>query len=384
MSKSNAGDRLQVGERVKIYKRGRKKTWTACFSWGGKHHRVSLKTRSEKVARGKATRLETVLDEGEYMPRILAVPVALPTATISKASEEYLAYKRSGKFRKRSQAKYKSAIREFQMFCEANGTKNISDVTLRIFDRYRAKRSAERAAKTAHTEFVILKNFFKWCAERKLIADDPLAKETFAKPRAKPKDAPDLKQVNQILKQFEGQRLVALGILAFTGMRAGECQRLRYDLGDVDLEGNWIHIVSREGEDQTKSGDSWKVPIHPRLKKLLATMPKTKRKWFLTAPPSRKYPNGDHRHNMKHLTEAFEDALTRLGIAAGRKNNGFVLHSLRAFFKTHCVNERIPREVVDAWQNHKDGRRETASDRYYNLSDEESQKQMKQVPFGDG
>lgn len=384
MSKSNEGDRLLVGERVKIYRRGRKERWSACFWWKGNHHRVALKTRSEKEARRKAAKLDTDLSEGEYSPSRKTAGKTLPPSTIAQAKDEYLAFKRSGKFRKKSQAKYTSAIREFQIFCESNGTKNIADVTLRIFDRYRAKRSAERAAKTAHTEFVILKNFFKWCAERKLIADDPLAKETFAKPRLKPKDVPNLKQVNQILKQFEGQRLVALGILAFTGMRAGECQRLRYDLGDVDLEGNWIHIVSREGEDQTKTGDSWKVPIHPRLKKLLATMPKTKRKWFLTAPPSRQFPNGDHRHNMKHLTEAFEEVLRKLDIAAGRKNNGFVLHSLRAFFKTHCVNEGIPREIVDAWQNHKDGRRGTASDGYYNLSDEESQKQMKKVPFGDG
>ncbi|WP_254510299.1 tyrosine-type recombinase/integrase [Anatilimnocola floriformis] len=381
---SNKGDRLLVGERVKIYKRGRKQTWTACFYWGGKHHRVSLRTRNEKAARRQAVALEAELIEGEYRPSRQVTKEALPLVTVAQAKDEYLAFKRSGKFRKKSQDKYTSAIREFQMFCDGIGTKHIADVTLRIFDRYRAKRSAERAEKTVHTELVILKGFFKWCAERKLVTEDPLANETFVKPRSKPKGSPDLMQVNQVLSQFTGPRLVALSILAFTGMRAGECQRLRYDLGDVDLDGNWIHIVSREGEDKTKSGDSWKVPIHPRLKKLLEIIPKSKRTWFLNAPPSRQYPNGDHRHNMKHLTEAFEEALGKLDIPAGRKNNGFVLHSLRAFFKTHCVNEGIPREVVDAWQNHKDGRRETASDRYYRLSDEESQKQMKKVPFGDG
>jgi integrase len=48
---------------------------------------------------------------------------------------------------------------------------------------------------------------------------------------------------------FDGQNRYAL--VAFTGMRSGELQRLR--LEDIDLTGNWIHIVSREGVE-TETG----------------------------------------------------------------------------------------------------------------------------------
>jgi integrase len=381
-SASDSG-RLQVGERVKIYRRGHKKIWNADFWWRGEHHRKSLKTRNEKEARRRAVQLEAELSGGEYRPRQQATTETLGSTTFAEARDEFLAFK-AGKIGDKTNGKYTHALDELQAYCGGLGITRIAELTLRVFDKYRAKRTSGSAEKTAHNDFVTLKQFFRWCFERKMIRDEELVKQRFPKPKSKkPKPPPTLDQVNLVLRQFSGERLVALGILAFTGMRAGECQRLRQDLGDVDLEGGWIHIKSVEGEYKTKTGDSWKVPIHPRLRNLLETVPKGKRKWFLTAPRSRQYPNGDHWLNMKHLTEAFEEAIRKIGLSAGRKNDGFVLHSLRAFFKTFCVNRGIPREIVDAWQNHKGGR-ETASDRYYSLSDEESQEQMKKVPFGDG
>ncbi|MCI0492825.1 MAG: hypothetical protein L0Z07_07795, partial [Planctomycetes bacterium] len=56
-------------------------------------------------------------------------------------------------------------------------------------------------------------------------------------------------------------------------------------------------------------------------------------------------------------------------------------HSLRSSFKTICTNARIPREVVDVWQNHAPDR--AASHVYYKLTDDESQRFMKCVPFDD-
>jgi integrase len=150
----------------------------------------------------------------------------------------------------------------------------------------------------------------------------------------------------------------------------------------VDFNGNWIHIFSREGAE-TKTGNNWKVPIHDRLRKSLERLPRSRRKWFLSENPSRKYPNGDHWLNTKRLNEDFQKALKALGIPAGKKNSGFCVHSLRAFFKTFCIDNNVPQKIVDVWQNHSDGHR-SASDQYYSLSDEVSQAKMKTVPFGDG
>ena len=167
-------------------------------------------------------------------------------------------------------------------------------------------------------------------------------------------------------------------MLAFTGMRSGELQRLRVE--DVDLKGNWIHIVSREGAE-TKTGYSRKVPIHAKLKPFLEALPKTG-PWLFTAPPSRKYPQGGHWINTKHLNEDFSKLLTATGVTAGRKTGGFSIHSLRNSFETMCVNAGIPQRVVDTWLGHRTDK--SMASVYYRLPDEDSQKFMLKVPLGTG
>ena len=97
---------------------------------------------------------------------------------------------------------------------------------------------------------------------------------------------------------------------------------------------------------------------------------------------SRKFQEGDHWINTKHLHEDLIRVLKKLGIASGRKNGGFHVHSLRHSFETVCVNAGIPQRVVDTWLDHQ-GDRSMASI-YYRLTDEDSQKFIRKVPFGDG
>ena len=54
---------------------------------------------------------------------------------------------------------------------------------------------------------------------------------------------------------------------------------------------------------------------------------------------------------------------------------------MRSSFKTIAIHARVPREVVDQWQGHASGR-PRASDAYYALKDEESQRFMLTLPFG--
>jgi integrase len=232
-----------------------------------------------------------------------------------------------------------------------------------------------------HNEGVILKTFFEWCAERKLIAVNPLGSRRFRRPRYEPRGGPTLEQVNAVLAITDRELLPIIAVAAFTGRRSGEIQHLVPD--DVDLEGNWIQFISRPGLE-TKTGNSTKVPIHPRLRTILVSLPKAIRQWFFTAAPSVQYPDGGHHLNMRDINERFQKLLKTLKIPAGKKSGGYTFHSLRSFFKTFCINANIPREVVDKWQDHAGDRRPTAGDLYYKLSDERSQHFMKNVPFGDG
>ena len=360
-----------VGERVRIYPRGKKKTYCADFWFDGKHHRRTLKTRNLKIARQKALQLENQLLEGSYQ-------AALPPLPLREAIEGYLAHIGTENRRAKTITKYKGMLQTFREFAERNNVFRLSQVTLGLVDKYRAFRKPDLSMKSMHNEAVMLKTLFKWAKQRKYIKENPLAEMKFQRPRLEPRGGPTQAEVERILMTSGEPRHTQYAALAFTGMRSGELQRLRVE--DLDFTGNWIHIVSREGAE-TKTGYSRKVPIHPLLKPLLQALPKTG-PWLFTAPASRKYPQGGHWINTKHLNEDFQKLLTGTGVAAGRKTGGFSIHSLRNSFETICVNTGIPQRAVDTWLGHRSDK--SMGSVYYKLSDADSQAFMLKVPFGTG
>ena len=235
------------------------------------------------------------------------------------------------------------------------------------------------AERTVFHESVVVKQWIKWCKTRKLISSNPLEDYKLDKPRPRPKGGPSLEQVNSILAAAKEPRRTHFAVLAFSGMRSGELQHLQRV--DVDLNGNWLHFLSRPGAE-TKTRESRKTPIHPRLRALLVTMPNTKFPHFFTASPSNRYPTGGHWINPKRLNEDFLKILDKLKIPAGRNNGGFTIHSLRHFFKTHCINCLVPKPVVDTWQGHKIDM--SVGARYYKLSDADSQRFVTMVSFDTG
>lgn len=235
-------------------------------------------------------------------------------------------------------------------FCDARSLQRLGQITMLLFDEYRADRRKIHAERTVFHESVVVKQFVKWCKQRCMLTNHPLEDYRLDKPKRKPTGGPSLEQVNLILSRVKGPRYLHYAVLAFSGMRSGELQHLQRV--DVDLSGNWLHIVSRPGVE-TKTRETWKVPMHPRLRKLVDALPKTRHTWFFTAAPSNRYPARGHWISPKRLNEDFLKILVELGIPAGRKNGGFTVHSLRHFFKTHCINCGVPKPVVDTWQGRK-------------------------------
>lgn len=362
---------ILIGERVRIYPRGKKRIYCADFWYDGKHQRRSLKTRNLKLARQKALQLEARLLEGDLQP-------ALTPMSLEKAIKAYLEHVRTENRRPKTITKYKGFFEVFRQFAKRNTVFRIGQVTLGLMDKYRAFRKPDLSMKSMHNEAVMLKSLLKWAKQRKYLKDNPLAEMKFERPKLEPRGGPTQAEVERILNTACEPRHTQYAVLAFSGMRSGELQRLR--LEDVDLVGNWIHIVSREGAE-TKTGYSRKVPIHAALKPLLQTLPKIG-PWLFTAPPSHKYPQGGHWINTKHLNEDFQKLLAATGVAAGRKTGGFSIHSLRNSFETMCVNVGIPQRVVDTWLGHRTDK--SMASVYYKLSDEDSQKFMLKVPLGTG
>jgi integrase len=366
----------RVGDRVTMRLRGKKQTWIAEFNWEGKHCRQTLRTRNFKIARRRAVQLDSQLQQGlnPLQHRVLK------RTFIQQTTDDFLEFQKTERKRAKTRTKYNGLFKKLVAFAQTQGVTQTSEIDLSLIDRFRSARAKEVGDRSLHNDGVMLKFFFSWCVERQLMSKNPLGTRKFRRPKSKPRGGPTLEQIDLILADAPPILAPVIAMLAFTGRRSGDCQRLQPP--DVDFANNLIHVVSRPGLE-TKTGNSTDVPIHPRLKRILAKVPKGK-KWFFTSPVSRQFPNGDHHFNMKRANEDFKKILTKIGIPAGKKNNGFTLHSLRSFFKTHAINAGIPREVVDLWQDHAGDRRPTAGDGYYLCSPAKSQEFMKRVPFGDG
>jgi integrase len=368
---ADAPERVRVGEHVTIYPRGKKRAWCADFWRDGRHCRQSLRTANKKVALQRALKLEADLAGGAYHK-------APSPLSVRQAADDYLAFLETEGRAHKTLVKYRGILDALVTFLSEHKASRLHQVTPTAFDRFRASRRAGRHLKTLYCEGVVVKQFLKWCRSRKLLADNPLEDFRLSKPPLEPREGPSLGQVERILAALPAPQRTMAALLAFTGMRSGELQRLKPE--DVDLSGNWLHVRSRVGAE-TKTRQSRKAPIHTRLRPLLAALPKRRRAWLFTMPASPRYPEGDRPVNVKRLNEAFLKAASSLGLPAGR-DGGFTLHSLRHFFETFTVNAGIPQRVVDTWLGHRSDRSMAAV--YYRLKDEESQAFMRKVPFGAG
>jgi integrase len=368
---TNDNHRTRVGNRVTIYPRGKKKTYVADFWQDNVHHRVSLKTPNKKVAVERATRLAADLDQGAYHRPNADV-------TVRRAVDDYLAHLRTENRAPKTLVKYAGVLNAFATFLAEHRVTRLAKVGARHFDQYRVRRTADCHRNTVYGDSTILKQLFKWAKSRRYLTDNPLADIKVAKPVAEPKGGPTLDQVTRLLGSADEPLRSQLAVLAFTGMRSGELQRLRPE--DVDPAGGWVHIVSRPGAE-TKTRTSRKVPIHDRLRPVLAALPTKRRAWLFERGPSKKYPAGGRPINTKSLNDRFARLAGDLGMPVGRKA-GFVIHSLRHFFETFTVNAGIPQRVIDTWLGHRSDKSMAAV--YYRLGDADSQSFMTKVPFGAG
>ncbi len=300
----------------------------------------------------------------------------MPNLRMAEVIEMFISHCRTEGLRHKTITKYQGNLSKFAEFAAGKKVTAMSDIDLVLIDAYRASSRDKLSAKSMYHEAGNLKRFLTWCLQRNHLSANPLATSKFTPPAPKKRQSPTLEQVNAILEKASSHHLPILAAIAFTGMRSGEARNLRVD--DVDLDGNWIHIESRLGAE-TKSGESRKTPIHPRLHRILEQLPKKKSGYYFTALPSNRYPLGGHHLNPKHLNTSFIALLKKLKLPFGR-DDGFTVHSLRRFFRTSAVSANVPERVVDMWIGHEPDKRSVQAI-YFDLSDAASQNFITQVNF---
>jgi integrase len=366
---------VTIGDKVRIRPRGKRGIYCAEFWHSGQHCRRSLKTANFEIARRRAVELEHALAAGQGHP---LDPTPRKPITLAQAKDEYLGAKRAEAKKSRTITKYTDWLKSFTEFAERKGIRTLQQVDAQLFEAYQLARKSTHKPRTMRTGLMIVKQWFKWCSGggREYLAKNPLAFCKISPVYEAPKFTPTPQQVDAILAAATGDRKAQYAIAAFAGLRAEEVQML--SVRSIDLEGNWIHVLGREGWIP-KTHQARKIPIHPRLRNVLEGISRAVRPYFFCAPASLKYPNGGHRVSMKRANDDLQKLVRTLGFPVGRKDNGIVLHSLRHYFETQCVDSGVPQFVVDVWMGHVGQR--AMGRTYYGLTDVKSQDYMKQVRF---
>lgn len=336
-------DQIRVGDHVTIRTRGKRGIYYAEFHRNGKHCRLTLKTCNRKEAEKRARQLEVELTSGEYKPR--RSPIKLESA-----KEIFIKQKTAVALAKKSLVKYEQVLTDFINYATQRGIQNLQDITPLLFNHYREYLSSELAREPygIYTESTIIKSFINTCVDHDLIDTSPIAKVKIKKPTTVLHPAPTLAQVNLILNMSEDNNLLVIAVGAFAGLRIGEIRDLTP--ADVDLEAGTI--VVREGKTEAAARV---VPIHPRLSGILQGYDGFKGKFLFNAPPSHRYPKGDHHLNPRTVNVVFKNLAQKADLHVGRKDQGLTFHALRRFFKTACLNAGLPKPLVDLWVGHEGG-----------------------------
>jgi len=357
-------DYMKIDDNLKIIRRGKKGIWSADFNVGYIHKRVSLKTTNLKAAIEMAQKLSLDLAKGEFK----ATP---PKVSLDAGVESYLRMIQSEDRSPKTIVKYTQVLRELKILLSKKGINYLYQIDSSDFDHYRIHRRIGLSAKTVYNECVIFKQFMKFCKSRKLIQENPVAELRLNKPKPNKRKAPTQQEIVNILGAVSKEDKLLILLLATTGLRSGELQRLQND--DVDLLGNWIYIESRPGFP-TKTGQSRKVPIHPVLRKALKEYkPLIQGKWFFSSNRGKQ-----GWLNVKKLNERLQNTLIRIGLPAGRAD-GHTIHSFRHFMESFGINHGVPQRAMDLWLGHTGGKSMSAV--YYTMNDIESQDFMSRLEF---
>jgi integrase len=349
-----------VGDLVRIFQRGQK--WHANFQLEGRQIRKALGTTSKKEARRRAIQLEAELLQGRYqrLPRPPAIESVLA------AYEEYLRTEgRAGK----TISKYLKVFERVRDLAQRRNARTITAVNKRFVDAYRSERvEAEAAPKTVYCETVIVRQIVNFALSREMIVSDPLKNYRVKKPRSRPQPCWTPAEVQQILDAARDPERSKFTVLADTGMRVGELKYLTWD--DVDFGFNMIQVQPKD-DWQPKTGNQRAIPMSPRVRAVLESLPHRCR-WVFTAARSAKYPKGDHQFSEKHLLTSLKRVLKRLGLPGH-------LHTFRHAFISDALTRGTPEAIVRQWVGHVDA---AILRQYTHIADTSSQAAMQRLADG--
>ncbi len=357
--------KIYIGRRTYVSQRtGQTQTakpyWAEYFV-NGRQHQESLKVSNKTAAIRAAYALAERLGQGQY-------PVRESLKTIEDLTEKYYTYC-SGRGRaKKTLVKYKGQLNRFADWCQSQGIKRARTFAPDDLFAYRAYLAEEchLSEKSIYNETIVMKQLFKWAEKNGHLKQNLIASLQFAKVKSPRQPCFTLEQVELLLSNAEPWAVPILSTLAFTGMRIGELQQLRWE--DVDLERNVIHVCRGGSDNKPKDKEDRFIPIHAeKLKPIIQTLP---RESDLVFP----MPYSNEVSQKKLLAY-----LKRLCKECGFKRpHQFKIHTFRHFFASHCAQQNLSYKYALEWMGHSSS---AILDLYFTLNDRHSQHAMNSMSF---
>ncbi len=176
----------------------------------------------------------------------LNVPGAL---LLEEAAEQWLTGARAGVIRTRSGEPYKpSALRGYErslrrVILPALGRQRVTAITRnRIQDLIDELTASHLKASTVHNTFLPLRAILRRAAEREEIAINPMDKVALPKDRARRDRVAEPREVSDLLAVLPPRYRVLWATAAYTGLRRGELQALRWE--EVELDRGVLRVIS--------------------------------------------------------------------------------------------------------------------------------------------
>ncbi len=325
----------------------------------GKQVCVNLGTRSKSEALRNALALHAKVEDGQ--PHVADARLGL-----EEVVDAYFSFVKAKGVAKKTEWKYRADLNKLKEFCKEQQIVLAMRFGREAFYRYREWLVNQKyEPKTVYAALTVCKQVFKWGHAEGRLKEYRLINTKLAEAKAKPQPCFTTEQVEQIINATVGVEQAVIATLAYAGLRIGEAEQMLWqDVRFGENGSGMFHVRLGGSNGTTKDKDARFVPIHPRIRPLIAALPKAGSNVF---PEIRE----------RQLLQRVKELCLSLKFAGAEK---FKLHSFRHHFASLCANHAVAYRKALSWLGHSDS---SILALYYHLSDSDSQAAMTALA-GDG
>lgn len=351
----------------------------------------SLGTRDWKAAR---LNLELLDHKLAVKHRLISEPtsvVATSAITISDGWARYLEYCGRSQIMKgvstKTLKRYRAVKDKHIKFCLKQGILSWEQFDSTMMEAYAKVIERRLAARTVYFELTLIKSTNKWLTKKKLLGTDFIIDHPLQKPEGTDTYCYSAEELEAMISHCAntpelGWLQETIIGLSHTGMRINELAQLRWSAIDKD----WLTVIDERSSKAkkhnntsrtTKGKRSRKIPLHPRLIKLLASMKRTSDGYVFHAQHGgllrdRNVLAQFKKHVIEPLKQLFLTPIGEIGFEDG------VIHGFRHFFCSQCFLSGRSEGEIQQWLGHRDSK---ITEHYRHLRMQDAIPRMASVNF---